>query len=97
MRENIIAGETFKRGWGHVFGAARKAAKTRADNTLARIGLADVADAYPATLSAVMQQRLTIGQTPAAKPRVLLLDEPFGALDTGTRLLMHDFLTDLRA
>lgn len=97
VRENVVAGESFRRGWGRFFGADRKAARTRADETLARIGLDHVADNYPATLSGGMQQRLAIGQALAAKPRILLLDEPFGALDPGTRLSMHDFLQDLRA
>lgn len=96
VRENVVAGESFRRPWGRFFGAARRNARTRADEVLARIGLDHVADAYPATLSGGMQQRLAIGQALAARPRILLLDEPFGALDPGTRLSMHDFLTDLR-
>lgn len=96
VRENIVAGESLRSGWGRFFGAALKEARARADETLARIGLDHVADNYPATLSGGMQQRLAIGQALTAKPRVLLLDEPFGALDPGTRLSMHDFLQDLR-
>ena len=96
IRENIVAGESLRLGWGRFFGSARKAAHDRADATLLRIGLDHVADQYPATLSGGMQQRLAIGQALAARPRVLLLDEPFGALDPGTRLAMHDFLTELQ-
>ncbi|WP_300060553.1 ATP-binding cassette domain-containing protein [uncultured Roseobacter sp.] len=96
VRENIVAGESFRHPWGRFFGADRKTALARADGTLARIGLDHVANHYPATLSGGMQQRLAIGQALVAKPRVLLLDEPFGALDPGTRLSMHDFLQDLR-
>ncbi|MEP1201160.1 ATP-binding cassette domain-containing protein [Tateyamaria sp.] len=97
IRDNIVAGESFRRRWGRFWGAEREAALARADETLARIGLDHVADQYPATLSGGMQQRLAIGQALVARPRVLLLDEPFGALDPGTRIAMHDFLTDLRA
>ncbi|MDU8913457.1 ABC transporter ATP-binding protein [Aestuariicoccus sp. MJ-SS9] len=96
VRENVVAGESFRRPWGRFFGDEKRAARKRADETLARIGLDHVADQYPATLSGGMQQRLAIGQALAAKPRILLLDEPFGALDPGTRLSMHDFLTELR-
>ncbi|MEO0678430.1 MAG: ATP-binding cassette domain-containing protein [Pseudomonadota bacterium] len=97
VRENVVAGESFRTTWGRFFGAERKAALARADEVLSRIGLDHVADQYPATLSGGMQQRLAIGQALAAKPRILLLDEPFGALDPGTRLSMHDFLSELRA
>lgn len=97
VRENIVAGESLRSRFGRYFGAAAKDARARADETLARIGLDHVADTYPATLSGGMQQRLAIGQALVAKPRVLLLDEPFGALDPGTRLSMHEFLQDLRA
>jgi NitT/TauT family transport system ATP-binding protein len=97
VRENILAGEGFGTPWGKLFGAKRKEANKRADDMLARIGLNHVADQYPASLSGGMQQRLAIGQALTAKPRVLLLDEPFGALDPGTRLQMHDFLMELKA
>jgi len=92
-----MAGESFRSGWGRFFGEKSSASRKAADETLERIGLDHVADQYPATLSGGMQQRLAIGQALTAKPRILLLDEPFGALDPGTRLSMHDFLQDLRA
>ncbi|WP_323786475.1 ATP-binding cassette domain-containing protein [Thalassovita sp.] len=96
VRDNIVAGESFRRPLGRFWGAEKKAARARADETLARIGLDHVADNFPATLSGGMQQRLAIGQALVARPRILLLDEPFGALDPGTRLSMHDFLSELR-
>ena len=97
VRQNILAGEGFATTWGKLGGAAKKEASERADAMLARIGLNHVAEHYPASLSGGMQQRLAIGQALTAKPRVLLLDEPFGALDPGTRVQMHEFLMELRA
>ena len=94
--ENVMAGESFRTRSGRFFGTDRAAAKDRAMDTLKRCGLDHVAEHYPAALSGGMQQRLAIGQALAAKPRILLLDEPFGALDPGTRLSMHDFLLELR-
>ncbi|MGI3168537.1 ATP-binding cassette domain-containing protein [Pseudooceanicola sp. C21-150M6] len=96
VRDNIIAGEGFATRLGWLTGAARRAAGERADAMLQRIGLNHVAGQYPASLSGGMQQRLAIGQALTARPRVLLLDEPFGALDPGTRVQMHEFLTELR-
>ncbi|WP_282076797.1 ABC transporter ATP-binding protein [Epibacterium ulvae] len=96
VRDNLIAAESFNTPFGRLSRNARKAASRRADNMLERIGLNHVAHQYPASLSGGMQQRLAIGQAMNAKPRILLLDEPFGALDPGTRLQMHDFLMELR-
>ena len=85
VRDNVIAGESFRTHWGRFFGKEHKDAAARADATLAHIGLDHVADQYPATLSGGMQQRLAIGQALAAKPRILLLDEPTSALDATNR------------
>jgi NitT/TauT family transport system ATP-binding protein len=97
VRENIVAASAFGTRLGWLSGAPKRAARAAADMALERIGLGHVAGQYPASLSGGMQQRLAIAQAMAAKPRILLLDEPFGALDPGTRLSMHAFLRELRA
>ena len=64
----------------------------RATALLESIGLASARDKYPAQLSGGMQQRLSIAQSVIRKPKILLLDEPFGALDPGITADMHKLI-----
>lgn len=80
---------------GRLFGAAKRDAREQAAALLHKVGLDHALDKYPTQLSGGMQQRLAIAQALIMKPRVLLLDEPFGALDPGIRKDMHALLLEL--
>ena len=87
VRENVAFGLMLQ-------GMDRKARDARADHYLSLVGLADFGDAYPKTLSGGMKQRCAIARAYAVNPSVLLMDEPFGALDALTRVRLQDQLLD---
>jgi NitT/TauT family transport system ATP-binding protein len=86
--ENVIAGLDFR-------GAAREEARRLGREWLGRVGLQGFEAHYPHQLSGGMRKRVALAQTLILDPEILLMDEPFSALDVQTRVLMENELLEL--
>jgi NitT/TauT family transport system ATP-binding protein len=94
--DNVLLGRRLRQPWSWIPGVKPRAAdREAAMASLARVRLTDAADKYPHELSGGMQQRAAIAQALIMAPPVLLMDEPFGALDPDTREHLHVFLLEL--
>ncbi len=86
--DNVAAGLEFR-------GVPRGGARERSRQWLARVGLAGFEDRYPHQLSGGMRKRVALAQTLVLDPDIVLMDEPFSALDIQTRQLMENEVLDL--
>lgn len=95
--QNTLLGFEFESSkiTGKLYGQAKKEAEEKARSILESVGLTHAINRYPHELSGGMQQRLAIAQALIKQPRILLLDEPFGALDPGIRGDMHELILEL--
>jgi NitT/TauT family transport system ATP-binding protein len=92
VMENIRFCRSLKANRANITSSDVEAASGRSDALLDLMGLRNMADAWPNQLSGGMQQRVAIARALMPKPEVLLMDEPFGALDAQTREVMHDLI-----
>lgn len=94
---NVMIGPEFEQSriLGRLRGVAWRRVKAEAEAMVAAVGLAGHEAKYPTALSGGMRQRLALAQALICKPKILLLDEPFGALDQGIRSDIHALMQSL--
>jgi NitT/TauT family transport system ATP-binding protein len=97
VMENIKFSRSLKANRENLTTHDVEVASGRADALLDLIGLAKVARSYPNQLSGGMQQRVAIARALMGRPSMLLMDEPFGALDAQTREVMHDLILHIHS
>jgi NitT/TauT family transport system ATP-binding protein len=85
-KRNVVFGIT------QVINVGKKEANAIAEDFLIKVGLKDFMDKLPAELSGGMQQRVAIARALAVNPKILLMDEPFGAIDAKTRVQLQELL-----
>lgn len=98
QHSSLVPWRTVERNVGlalELSGVDRHQRRQRVDEMLRRVGLEAFAKRYPAQLSGGMQRRVALARTFIYEPRTLLMDEPFGALDAQTRLVLQRQLLDL--
>lgn len=95
--QNVIIAREFEHSplLGKLFGSTKRKVVEEAKALLESVGLTHALNRYPHELSGGMKQRLAIAQALIRQPRILLLDEPFGALDPGIRSDMHQLILQL--
>ena len=97
VMQNIKFSRNLRTGRENLSSSDVEIASGRADALLSLMGLSHVADHYPNQLSGGMQQRVAIARALMGRPDVLLMDEPFGALDAQSREVMHDLIRHVYA
>jgi NitT/TauT family transport system ATP-binding protein len=98
QRDTVFPWRTVAQNIGYgleLAGTPEQERRERIATAIAQAGLSDFADHFPLTLSGGMRQRVSLMRTLITRPEILLMDEPFGALDTHTKLDMHRILLEI--